>query len=65
VRELVRALELHVVTIYKCSINPIINPNPWSSHEHVAICILSSYSLMIPPIVAIGVQSELPTASLN
>jgi hypothetical protein len=32
VRALVRALQLLVVTIHKCSINPITNPNSVSSH---------------------------------
>jgi hypothetical protein len=27
-----RLLELRVVTIWKCSINPVINPNPMCSH---------------------------------
>jgi hypothetical protein len=37
VRELVRALQLHVGTCYKCSINPINNPNPVCSHEHMTV----------------------------
>jgi hypothetical protein len=39
VRELVRDLHLHLVTIYNISINPIINPNPASNDE---ICWVSS-----------------------
>jgi hypothetical protein len=35
--KLVRLLELLVVTSYKCSVNPIINPNPVSSHYIVTI----------------------------
>jgi hypothetical protein len=32
VRELVRALHLYLVTIYKISADPITNPNPVSSY---------------------------------
>jgi hypothetical protein len=32
VGELARVLYLFVITICKCSVNPIINPNPVSSH---------------------------------
>jgi hypothetical protein len=34
VRKPVRLLQLLVVTICKCSINPITNPNPIYSHTH-------------------------------
>jgi hypothetical protein len=29
---LVRGLKVHVVKIYKCSVNPVTNPYPVSSH---------------------------------
>jgi hypothetical protein len=32
VREVARALKFRVVTIYKCSVNPITSPNPVSGH---------------------------------
>jgi hypothetical protein len=30
-------LKLFIVMSYKCSINPVNNPNPVSSHKHVTI----------------------------
>jgi hypothetical protein len=38
--ELAKALYLLVVTICKCSINPITNPNPVFSHPYTCICVL-------------------------
>jgi hypothetical protein len=39
----VRALQLLVVMIYKCSINPVTNPNPESSHYHMTLLCLEFY----------------------
>jgi hypothetical protein len=33
----VKLVQLYVVTGYKSPINPIINPNPVTSHKHVTI----------------------------
>jgi hypothetical protein len=45
--ELVRALYSFVVTIYKCSVNPITNPNPVDSHKHVVILNIPSNLLIL------------------
>jgi hypothetical protein len=39
VHRLVRALQWFVVTSYKCSVCPIINPNPMPSHWHMTVCL--------------------------
>jgi hypothetical protein len=36
-----RQLQLFIGKIYKCSINPITNPNPIFSHQHVTVYIPS------------------------
>jgi hypothetical protein len=40
----VKLLQLPVVTSDKCSINPVIDQNPMSSHKHVTIYIKNSFS---------------------
>jgi hypothetical protein len=47
--ELMTALYSLEVTIYRCSVNPITNPNPVSSHYHVTVWVFAGDQVLSKP----------------